>query len=93
MGYSSDIEEQGGGKPDYSLGVDGVVRVSGLDGFLEAFGGDPLFSDKPPVDAGDACSAVNQGLGLNGFHRVRGDNKLDWDLHSRRRLYKYICAR
>ena len=82
-GYSSDIKEQGGGKPDHSFGVDGVVRVSGLDGFLEALSGDPLFSDEPPVDAGDACSAVDQGSGFNGFHRVRWDNELDWDLHSR----------
>ena len=69
-GYSSDVEEQGGGKPDHSFGVDRVVRVSGLDGFLETFGGDPLFSDEPPVDAGDAHSAVNQGSGFNGFHSV-----------------------
>ena len=58
-GYSSNVEEQGGGKPDYSFGVDGVVRVSGLDGFLETFGGDSLFSDEPPVDAGDTCPTVN----------------------------------
>ena len=81
--YSSDVEEQGGGKPDYSFRVDGVVRVSGLDRFLEVPGGDPLFSDESPVDAGDTCSAVNQSSGFNGFHRVRRDDKLDWDLHSR----------
>ena len=92
-GYSSDIEEQGCGEPDYSFRVDGIVRISGLDGFHETFGGDSLFSDEPPVDARDACSAIYQCLGFNGFHRVRGNNKLDWDLHSGRRLYKYICAR
>ena len=68
--YSSDIEEQGGGKPDDSLRVDGVVRVSGLNGFLEALGGDSLFSDEPSVDAGDTCPTVNQGSCFNGFHRV-----------------------
>ena len=82
-GYSSDIEEQGGGEPDYSFRIDGVIRVPGLDRFLETLGGDSLFSDEPPVDAGDACSAVNQSSGFNGFHRVRGNNELDWDLHSR----------
>ena len=81
--YSSNIEEQGGGKPDYSFRVNGVVRVSGLNGFLEALGGDSLFSNEPPVDAGDTRSTIDQGSGFNGFHRVRGDNKLDWDLHSR----------
>ena len=69
-GYSPDVEEQGGGKPDHSFRVDGVVRVSGLDGFLEALGGDSLFPNEPPVDAEDACSAVDQGSGFNSFHRV-----------------------
>ena len=74
---------------EYSMG-----RVAlGLDRGFQALGGDSLFSDKPPVDAGDACSAVDKGSGVNGFHRVRGDDKLDSDLHSRRRLYKCICAR
>ena len=41
-----------------------------------------MFPDKPPIDAGDACSAVDKGFGFNGFHRVRGDGRLNWDLHS-----------
>ena len=92
MGYSSDVEEQGGGEPDHSFGVDGVVRVSGLDWGFQALGRDTLFPDKPPIDAGDTCPTVDKGFGFNGFHRVRRDDKLYWDLHSRRRLYKYICA-
>ena len=82
-GYSSNVEEQGSGEPDYSFRVDGVVRVSGLDGFLETFGGDSLFSDESPVDAGDTCPTVDKGSGFNGFHRVRRDDELYWDLHSR----------
>ena len=74
-GYSSDIEEQGGGKPDHSFRVDGVVRVSGLDGFLEAFGGDSLFSDEPAIDARDTCSTVDKGSCFNGFHRVRREDR------------------
>ena len=81
-GYSSDVEEQGGGKPDHSFGVDRVVRVSGLDGFLEMFGGDPLFSDEPPVDAGDACPTVDKGSSFNSFHCVRRNDELNGDLHS-----------
>ena len=70
MGYSSDIEEQGGSKLDYSFRVNRVVRVSGLDRVFQALGGDSLFPDKPLVDTGDACSAVDKGSCFNGFHRV-----------------------
>ena len=49
---------------------------------FQALGRESIFPDKPPVNARDACSTVNEGLGINGFHRVRGDDKLDWDLHS-----------
>ena len=83
MGYSSDVEEQGGSESDYSFRVNRVVHVLGLDWVFQALGGDSLFSDKPPVDAGDACSTVDKGSCLNGFHRVRGNDELDWDLHSR----------
>ena len=69
-GYPSDIKEQGSGEPDYSFGVDRVVHVPGLDRGFQALGRDSLFSDKPPVDAGDTCSAVDKGSGVNGFHRV-----------------------
>ena len=80
--YSSDVEEQGSGEPDSSFGVDRVVHVSGLDRGFQALGRDSLFPDKPPVDARDACSTVDKGSGVNGFHRVRGNDKLNWDLHS-----------
>ena len=92
-GYSSNIEEQGGGESDYPFGVDRVVCVPGLDRGFQALGRDSLFPDKSPVNAGNACPAINKGSGVNGFHRVRGDNELNWALHSGRRLYKYICTR
>ena len=76
VGYSSDIEEEGGGKPDYSFRVDRVIRISGLNRGFQALGRDSLFPDKSPVDAGDACSTVNEGFGFNGFHHVRGNDKL-----------------
>ena len=82
MGYSSDVEEQGGGELDYSFGVDRVVRVLGLDRGFQVLGRDSLFPDKPPVDAGDASSTVDKGSSVNGFHCVQRDDKLNWDLHS-----------
>ena len=81
-GYSSNVEEQGGGEPDHSFGIDRVIRISCLHRGFQALGRKFMFPDKLPIDTGDACSAVNEGLGINGFHHVRGDNKLDWDLHS-----------
>ena len=92
-GYPSDIEEQGSGEPDYSFGIDRVIRVPGLDRGFQALGRKFVFPNESPVDAGDACSTVNEGSGVNGFHCVQGDNELNWDLHSGQRLYKYICAR
>ena len=83
MGYPSDVEEQGGGEPDYSFRVDGVVRVPGLDWVFQALGRDSLFPDKPPINTGNTCPTVDKGSGFNGFHRVRRDDELDWDLHSR----------
>ena len=69
-GYSSDVEEEGGGELDYFFRVDGVVRVSGLNRGFQALGGNSLFPDKPPVDAGDACPTVDKGSSFNGFHHV-----------------------
>ena len=51
-----------------------------------------MFVDKFPVDTGDACPTVYEGLGVDGFHRVQRNDKLDWNLHSRRGFYKYICT-
>ena len=41
-----------------------------------------MFPDKPPVNARDTCPTVYEGLGVNGFHHVRGSNELNWDLYS-----------
>ena len=30
-------------------------------------GYDRVFPDKPPVEAGDACTAVTKGMGINSF--------------------------
>ena len=40
-----------------------------------------MFLDEPPVEAGDACAAINEGAGVDGFQGVRWFDKLDWDLH------------
>ena len=69
-GYSSDIEEQIGRELDYSLRVDGVIHVSCLDRGFQVLGREFVFPNKPPVDAGDACSTVYEGSGVNDFHCV-----------------------
>ena len=83
MGYSSSVEEQGSGEPDYSFGVDRVIRIPGLDRSFQVLGRKFVFSNESPVDAGDACPTVYEGSDINGFHHVRGCDELNWDLHSR----------
>ena len=51
MGYSSNVEEQGGGEPDYSFGIDRVIRVPSLDWGFQVLGRESMFPDEPPVDA------------------------------------------
>ena len=81
-GYSSNVEEEGGGELDHSFRVVQVVRISGLNRGFQVLGGDSLFPDETPVDAGDACSTVDKGSSFNGFHHVRRNDKLNWNLHS-----------
>ena len=82
-GYSSDIKEQSSGELDYPFGINGVVLVPGLYWGFQSLGREFVFPNKSPVDARDACPAVYEGPGVNGFHCVRGDDELNWDLHSR----------
>ena len=57
-----DVEEEGGGEADYSLAINGVIGVSCIDWFLQPSGGEGMFSDKPPVEAEDACATVYEGV-------------------------------
>jgi hypothetical protein len=86
---SFDIQEQGRGEIDDSFFVDGVVRVSGVDGGGEVFSGKVMFSDKAPVNAGDTSDTVNEHSGVDSFQGVQGFNELYWDLHGGSRGYNY----
>ena len=46
-----------------------------------------MFPDKPPVKAGNACTAVNEGMGADGFQGVQWFDKLNWNLHRWGGLY------
>ena len=80
-GNALDIEEEGGSETNYSLAVNGVVGVSCIDGFLQPSSGEEMFFDESPVETGDACATVNEGVGVDGFQDVRWFDKLDLDLH------------
>ena len=69
-GYSSDVKEQGGGEPDHSFGVNGVVRVPGLNWGFQVLSREFVFPNKSPVNARDTRPTVYEGSGVNGFHRV-----------------------
>ena len=64
------IEEEGGGEVDYSLAVDGVIGVSGIDWFFQLGSGEGVFPDKLPIEAGNAGTTVNKGVGVDGFQGV-----------------------
>jgi len=40
-----------------------------------------MFFNKVIVDAGDVCTAINEGVGVNSFQGVRGYNELQRDSH------------
>ena len=67
---SFDVEEEGGGEMDYSFTVNGVIGVSGVDWFFQPGSGKGMFSDKSPIEAGDACATVNKGTGVDSFQGV-----------------------
>ena len=71
------IEEECGGETDHSFAIDGVVSVPCIDWLLQLAGREGMLSNKPLVEAGDACTAVYEGMGVDGFQGVRWFNELD----------------
>ena len=70
LGDSFNVEEEGGGEVDYSFTVNGVIGIPGIDWFFQLGGGEEMFFNKPPVEAGNACATVNKSTGVNGFQGV-----------------------
>ena len=66
-GNTFNVEKEGRGEADYPFAVNGVVGISCVDRFLQLCGGEGVFPDKSPVKAGDACSTVNKGAGVDSF--------------------------
>ena len=64
-GDALNIEEKGGGETNYSL-----VSISCIDGFLQPSSGEGMFSVESPVKTGDACTTVNEGVGVDSFQGV-----------------------
>ena len=65
-----DVEKEGGSEVDYPFAIDRVIGVSCINRFLQLHGGEGMFSDKPPVKAGDASAAINEGTGVDSFQGV-----------------------
>ena len=73
-----------------SLLIRGMVGVQGLEGFGDFLKRKSVFSDEVPVNAGDICTAVNEGTGVDDFESMRGHDQLNGDLHCLGyRRYKY----
>ena len=81
LGNTFDVEKEGGGETNHSFTVDRVIGVPCIDRFLQPCGGKGVFPNKSPVEAGDACTTVKEGTGVDSFQGVRWFDKLDWDLH------------
>lgn len=64
------IKEEGRGEADDSFAIEGVVSISGIDWFIHPSGGKGVFSNEPPVNAGDTSPTVNKGLGVDGLQGV-----------------------
>ena len=80
LGNTLNVEKESGGEVDYSLAIDGVISVSCVDGFLQPCSRKRMFSDKPPIKAGDTCATINECASVNGFQGVRWFDKLNWNL-------------
>ena len=70
LGDSSNIKKQDSGKLDYSLEIDGVIRVSCLNWVFQALGGEFVFSDESPIDERDTCPTIYKGSDVDSFYRV-----------------------
>ena len=87
-----DIEEVFLSNP-FNVGVEGasivdrtsfvrsLVNIANGDGGGEFLGGESVFSDKLPVNAGDVGTRVNQCRGVDDFEGVRGGDQLNRDVH------------
>ena len=58
-----------------------LSAFSDIDWFLQPGSGKGVCPDKSPIEAGDACTTVNKGVGVNGFQGVHWFNKLHRYLH------------
>ena len=69
-GNPFNIEEESGSEANHSFAVNGVVSISCIDRLLQPSGGEGMFPNEPLVETGDACAAVNEGMGVDSFQGV-----------------------
>ena len=81
LGESLDVNEQITSVSDVTTLVIGVVSISGLYRDREFLSREVVFLNEVSIDTGNVCAAVDQRLGSDDFHGVRGDDQLNGDLH------------
>ena len=81
LGDSFDVDKEGTGVSDISFLVEGSVSVPGADRFLKLRDGETLFFNEVVVNAGDVCTTVNKGIGVDGFQGVRRYDELQRNSH------------
>lgn len=70
LSNSFNVKEEGGGEENLSIFVGRLVYVVDDDGGFESVSGKLVFSYESPVNAGDFCTAINKGMGVDSFHCV-----------------------
>ena len=86
------VEEMFLGDP-FNVGVEGtsityrtsfvhsLIHIANSDGGGKFFGGEVMFPDKLPVNAGDVSTRVYQCRGVDNFEGVWGCDQLNRDMH------------
>ena len=73
------VDEEVIGKSNISIVVWWGICISGINQFGKLHGGEFVFMDKLPVNAGYVCSTIDKSPGVNGFHGVQWNNQLNRD--------------
>ena len=67
VGYSFYLDVEGAKEMDVASFIGHLVCISYWYGYVESSSREMVFLYKVPVDAGDVCTTVNEGMRINGF--------------------------
>ena len=71
-----DVGKEGAGEVDFPIFIGDLINIPYFDGDIKFCSGERVFSDKLPVNAGDVCTTVDQGVSVDDFQDVRRCDEL-----------------